>query len=112
MTHPPRRDTIISRNESAKSIKAKETLTKNSMLREIDDLRSKISTTEKSISDYDTESTKLEAETRRLEKDLESKYFTCETVRKRSAELTRQLQRLAEIRQKVGIFLFNSVVLP
>uniref|UniRef100_A0A5K3F2D7 TEX12 protein n=1 Tax=Mesocestoides corti TaxID=53468 RepID=A0A5K3F2D7_MESCO len=95
-----KRDTIITRNENAKVVKARQESSKTALLREIEDLRSKIGATEKAIVEYDEESEKLEAETKRLEKDLEDKYFACEAVRKRSAELNKQLQKLAETRQK------------
>ncbi|KAL5104888.1 Coiled-coil domain-containing protein 40 [Taenia crassiceps] len=95
-----KRDSIITRSECAKSVKAKETLTKNTLLREIEDLRSKILDYKKTIGEFDEESERLEAESKRLEGDLEAKYCACEAVRKRSVELTKQLQQLAEYRQK------------
>ncbi|KAL5962112.1 Coiled-coil domain-containing protein 40, partial [Taenia solium] len=95
-----KRDSIITRNECAKSVKAKETLTKNTLLREIEDLRTKILDYKKAIGEFDEESERLEAESKRLEGDLEAKYCACEAVRKRSVELTKQLQQLAEYRQK------------
>ncbi|KAM7536376.1 hypothetical protein Aperf_G00000087797 [Anoplocephala perfoliata] len=95
-----KRDSIITRNECVKSVKAKKALTKSNLLREIEDLRGKICGYEKNAKEFDDECSKLEVESKKLEGDLESKYSDCEKIRKKSIELTQELQQLAECRQK------------
>nr|VZI01346.1 unnamed protein product [Spirometra erinaceieuropaei] len=94
-----RRDIIITRNEGMKGRKPKGT-TKEVILRELDELRRKITTAGKTVADYTTESASLEVEAEELEKSLKEKNRICEAARNRSMELTKKLQVLAEDRQK------------
>ncbi|VDL61080.1 unnamed protein product [Hymenolepis diminuta] len=95
-----KRDSIITRNECAKTVKAKEALTKNNLHREIESLQSKIISYEKSAKKFDEECVNLEVESKKMESNLESKYTNCEEIRKRSMELSKELQELTEYRQK------------
>nr|CDS29578.1 coiled coil domain containing protein 40 [Hymenolepis microstoma] len=94
-----KREFIMVRNECAKNAKSKETLTKHNLQREIEYLRGQIVSFEKSAKKFDDECLKLEAESRKLEGDLKSKCNDCEEIRKKSMELTKELQDLAEYRQ-------------
>ncbi|VDL92767.1 unnamed protein product [Schistocephalus solidus] len=94
-----RRDIIITRTEGMKGRKPKGT-TKEVILRELDELRRKITTAGKTVADYTAESANLEVEAEGLEKSLKEKNRICEAARNRSLELTKKLQALAEDRQK------------
>ncbi|VUZ42593.1 unnamed protein product, partial [Hymenolepis diminuta] len=62
-----KRDSIITRNECAKTVKAKEALTKNNLHREIESLQSKIISYEKSAKKFDEECVNLEVESKKME---------------------------------------------